>query len=224
MNRGHQVCSSALAASISIAVGLTLSACAPEGPEDWRGVEAPADAAGAGVLRVPLAAPGAGELGGDLDYIQRIDLVAPLSPSSVVPPVPPDNPEATASGTGTLRLQLKRNSPGAPPTSAVAGLIFSLCGLPGTSVTITGADVRQGGPGETSAEPFILGTVTAPVTFPLTGGCLKEGFGGGAPPGESLGMRAMQVIQDPQNHYFELRTETNPDGAVRGQLDYASAI
>ncbi len=73
--------------------------------------------------------------------------------------------------------------------------------------------------------PVVLGTVTPeePATFTTDGtGYLKEGFGGLAAPEDSLTRAAREVIADPTSYYFVIRTTTDPDGYLRGQLNYPS--
>lgn len=205
---GCKVRFSALFVGLSVGVFGATSGCAPDEPEG-----------------APFAAAwDEGEAESALARIQRTDLVTQLLPSNEVPPVPPTNPEGQVSGTGTLRLVLKRNDNGRI-TSAVAGVLFSLCGLPGTSFTVTKMDVREGAPGVSNPVVKIFGTVSEdePATFPVVDGCLKEGFGGIVAEGESLGHHAMEVIQNPTGFYLEIRTATNPAGLARGQLDYMSA-
>ena len=166
----------------------------------------------------------AGGPGGSSARIQRVDMLTDLSPANELPPLLAGNPEAGITGTGKLRVQIHRNERNRP-TGAATVMFFSLCGFSGTSLTVVGADVRVGGPAEESPEPWIVGTASEaePVTFEVTNGCVQDGVGGEAPPGQSLAFLAQQVVANPSGYYLQIRTAQNPDGMARGQLDYMQA-
>ena len=166
----------------------------------------------------------AGGPGGSSARIQRVDMVTDLSPANELPPLLAGNPEAGVTGTGKLRVQIHRNERNRP-TGAAAVMLFSLCGFSGTSLTVVGADVRAGSPDEESPDPWIIGTASEaePAIFEVTNGCVQDGVGGEAPPGQSLAFLAQQVVANPSGYYLQIRTAQTPDGMARGQLDYMQA-
>lgn len=139
-----------------------------------------------------------------------VTFTAALNPANEVPPV--TNADAGASGNGTFKLDLTRDSSGAI-TTAKATFTFSLTGFPpGTNIIL--GHIHRGGPGV--AGGFVVNTgLTAANPIVLANGSVTNQTISGIDVAPAL---AQEIIDNPNGFYFNLHTPLNPGGAVRAQL------
>jgi hypothetical protein len=137
---------------------------------------------------------------------------AALSAANEVPPI--TNADANARGNATITFNLTRDSAGTI-TAATVGFVYSLSGFPAGSV-IRLTHVHEGGPavgggvkidsGLSPATAITLNDGTANnITFNSTT------FADGLP-------LINAIIANPNGYYFNVHSNLNPGGAVRGQL------
>lgn len=133
---------------------------------------------------------------------------ATLSAANEVPPV--SNAEAGASGTMDITIVATRDSAGAIIAAAV-NFNGSVTGFPaGSAVTI--AHIHPGVAGATGG--IIVNTGLVPGEVSLSGGS-------GTIVKNNVGLSvdvANQIIANPAGFYFNVHSQLNPPGAVRGQL------
>ena len=139
-----------------------------------------------------------------------VTFTAALNPANEVPPI--TNADSTASGTGTFKMDLTRDSAGAI-TAAKATFTFSVSGFPANTNIVAG-HIHTGGPGVTGG--FVVNTgLTAGTAINLPSGSVSNQTISGIDVTPTL---AQQIIDNPNGYYYNLHTTLNPGGAVRAQL------
>ncbi len=139
---------------------------------------------------------------------------AQLLPSLETPPI--TNAEADAFGTAVVTLDVARDAGGAV-TGATARFDVGLSRFPDGEV-VNGAHVHQGAPGMPG--PIVLsGGITAGNAVPVTGDTVFTRASLTVDPA-----LASSILADPTGFYFNVHTNLNPDGAVRGQLSRSPAF
>jgi CHRD domain len=140
-----------------------------------------------------------------------VTFTAALSPANEVPPV--TNADASATGTGTFKMDLTRDSSGAI-TAATATFIFSVSGFPANTNIILG-HIHTGGPGGTGNPVVNTGlTAASPIVLP-NGSATNQTIANIPVNPVSV---AQQIIDNPNGFYYNLHTLNNPGGAIRAQL------
>ena len=136
----------------------------------------------------------------------NITFTAQLSPASETPPV--TNAESTASGTATIVFVPSRDAAG-NISSAVGTATVTMQGFPAGS-TITLAHIHTGAVGSPGAVfiGFVPGSSVA-----TTGG--SASFSQTA---NVTGDQLTSLMNNPAGYYFNVHTQLNPAGAMRGQL------
>jgi hypothetical protein len=134
---------------------------------------------------------------------------ADLRTTNEVPPI--TNAEAPGSGNATITFDLNRDS-GGTVTGATARFEVVLRGFP-TTTAITLAHIHQGAAGANgsvrvdtglrAAEPMVLSTGGTTIT--------RSGINVEA-------ALANDIVNNPAGYYFNVHSQTNPGGVVRGQL------
>jgi hypothetical protein len=140
-----------------------------------------------------------------------VTFTAALNAANEVPPV--TNADAGASGSGTFKLDLTRDSSGTI-TAATATFTFSVSGFPAGTNIILG-HIHGGGPGSTGSPVVNTGlTPASPLVLP-NGSVTNHTIANVAVTPVTV---AQQIIDNPNGFYFNLHTLNNPGGAVRAQL------
>lgn len=137
-------------------------------------------------------------------------LTAQLNAAAVVPPVV--NTEAQATGFATIALQIVRDNTGMI-TSAAVDIQVTLANLPpGTS--LTEAHIHLGTTGDQGAVVVDTGLAQGEVT-------LASGTGAFTRQNILIPTTvAQELLASPGNFYFDVHSERNPFGVVRGQLTH----
>ena len=142
-----------------------------------------------------------------------ITFTAALSAANEVPPI--TNADANARGTATITFNLTRDTAG-NITAATVNYVYSLNSFPAGSV-IRATHIHEGGP--SVAGGVVIDSGLTPATaITLGDGSMNNitfnnltTFTGGIP-------LIQQIINNPNGYYFNVHSNLNPGGAVRGQL------
>ena len=142
-----------------------------------------------------------------------IVFTAALNAANEVPPI--TNADAGARGTATVTFNLTRDSAGTI-TAATVNYVYSLSGFPaGTGIRAT--HIHEGGPAIPGGVVIDSG-LTAANAITLADGSMNNitfsnltNFVGGL-------TLINQIIAKPNGYYFNVHSNLNPGGAVRGQL------
>jgi hypothetical protein len=132
---------------------------------------------------------------------------APLSPANEVPPV--TNADSSASGTTTITLNVTRDAAGTI-TAATVDITTTVSGFPAGTV-VTAGHIHRAPAGANAG--ILLGQ--------FGGGELVLSGGAGSITRTGLTMTATDaqgMLDNPAGHYFNVHTQLNPPGAIRGQL------
>ena len=141
-----------------------------------------------------------------------IVFTAQLSAANEVPAI--TGAEANARGSVTITFNVPRDSAGNPTGGGPVTFSVQLNGFPANTPAVA-AHIHPGAAGIngsplvgtnlTAASPVLMGDGTANVTL------------SGNPPDVSQA-NAAAVMANPGGYYFNVHTQLNPGGAVRGQL------
>jgi CHRD domain len=138
---------------------------------------------------------------------------AAMSAANEVPPI--TNADQNAKGNATITFHLTRDGSGTI-TAATVDYVYSLNGFPaGTPIRAT--HIHEGGPNigggvvlDSGLTPATAITLTDGSTTNITFTGLTNFVGG-----ISL---IQKIIDNPNGYYFNVHSNLNPGGAVRGQL------
>ena len=135
-------------------------------------------------------------------------LTASLSPANEVPPV--TTADAGASGTVTVTMTVTRDTAGAI-TGGSANFTVNLAGFP-ANTTLTGAHIHSGAAGTNGGVQVNTGLTNGEVV-------LANGSGSFTKSNASVSAaNANSLVTGASGFYFNVHTQLNPGGAVRGQL------
>jgi hypothetical protein len=163
--------------------------------------------AGAAIL---AAACGSDNPAGPSAPPNTINFTAALSAANENPPI--TNADTNARGTARITMNLTRDSAGAI-TDATANFSFDLSGFPGgTSIILS--HIHEGAPSVNGGVKVDSGLRPASPVVLANGTVTNQTFTN-LPVGASLGQ---QIIDNPNGYYFNVHSQLNPTGAVRGQL------
>jgi hypothetical protein len=134
---------------------------------------------------------------------------ATLSPTQETP-APISGPEASGSGTSTMDFNITRDASGTI-TAATVNFTVTMQGFPATTV-VTIAHIHTGGVGV--GGPILISTSVVPGEVTLT-----NGSGTFTRVGISMtAAQAQSILDNPAGFYFNVHTQANPVGVMRGQL------
>ena len=141
-----------------------------------------------------------------------ITFTAALTASNEVPPI--TNADQNARGNATITFNLTRDSAGTI-TAATVGFVYSLSGFPpGTVIRLT--HIHEGGP--TIAGGVKVDSGLSPATaITLNDGTANNITFTNTTFPDGLGL-INAIIANPNGYYFNVHSNLNPGGAVRGQL------
>ena len=133
-----------------------------------------------------------------------------LSAANEVPPV--TNADANARGTATMTLNVPRDSSGAPTGPGTMNFVIQLSGFP-AATNLVGAHIHPGAAG-TNGTVIVSTGISAASPVSLADGSGTLTFSDIA---VSLA-NAQAINSNPAGHYFNVHSQINTGGAVRGQL------
>ena len=139
---------------------------------------------------------------------ETVTFLAQLSPANEIPPV--TGAEARGSGTARIEFRLERDSANAI-TDAEADFQVTLAGFP-PNTALTMAHIHIGEADDVG--DVVVNTDLAAGQVTLTTGTatfVKEDIN--VPPA-----LATQILNAPDDYYFNVHTTLNPSGVARGQL------
>jgi hypothetical protein len=133
---------------------------------------------------------------------------ATLSPAQETPPI--SNSENVGSGTSTMDFNITRDATGAM-TAATVNFTATMSGFPATTV-VNIAHIHTGAAGVSGG--ILISTTVNPGEVTLTNGAGT--FTRVAVPVKTTDMQA--ILDNPAGFYFNIHTQANPGGVMRGQL------
>jgi hypothetical protein len=134
---------------------------------------------------------------------------ATLSPTQETPQAI-SGPEASGSGTSTMDFNITRDASGTI-TAATVNFTVTMQGFPATTV-VTIAHIHTGAVGVQG--PILISTSVVPGEVTLTNG--SGSFTRVAQVVKPTDMQA--ILDNPAGFYFNVHTQANPVGVMRGQL------
>jgi hypothetical protein len=134
-----------------------------------------------------------------------------LSAANEVPPI--TNADANARGTATITFNVTRDSAG-NITAGTATFVYNLTGFPAGSV-IRAAHIHEGASGVAGTVRVDTGLTAATAVTLNDGTASNLTFSNVAIADAAL---ATAIVNNPANYYFNVHSNLNPGGAVRGQL------
>jgi CHRD domain-containing protein len=140
----------------------------------------------------------------------HIQFKATLLPANEAPTPILTGPEAVGSGLATIDFTLVRDSAGAI-TSGTANFRVDVTGFPATT-QITAAHIHTGASGV--AGGILLAADVAPGQVVLTNGAVTFSRLNIA----MTAVIAQQIVNNPPGYYFNVHTDLNKGGVMRGQL------
>ena len=135
---------------------------------------------------------------------------ATLLPANEVAPNTITGPEAAASGVATIDFTLVKDSAGAI-TSGTVNFRVDVTGFPATT-QITAAHIHPGAAGV--AGSVLLSAIVNPGEVVLTNGAVTFSRLNIA----MTSVIAQQIVNNPPGYYFNVHTDANKGGVMRGQL------
>jgi hypothetical protein len=143
----------------------------------------------------------------------QVNFTAALSTANEVPPI--TNAESGGRGEARIQMNLTRDSAGAI-TAATWNFVFDVTGLPaGTLITL--AHIHDGAPGIIG--PVVVNSGLSPATGVLlqTGAQSNLTYNNLAPQTGAAAL-AQRILDNPNGFYFNVHTQLNGGGVVRGPL------
>jgi hypothetical protein len=139
----------------------------------------------------------------------HLQFKATLLPANEAP-TPITGPEAAGSGLATIDFTLTRDSAGAI-TGGTANFRVDVTGFPATT-QITAAHIHPGAAGV--AGSVLLSAIVNPGEVVLTNGAVTFSRLNIA----MTSVIAQQIVNNPPGYYFNVHTDANKGGVMRGQL------
>jgi hypothetical protein len=142
-----------------------------------------------------------------------VKFTATLLPSNEVPAI--TDAEGSGRGTGTFTLNLTKDAAGAI-TAVTADFNLDVSSFP-PNTPITAAHVHTGASGVNGGVLVSMGLGTGEIVL-VNGsqsGILKTGQTNG---GTFTPAQAQDIINNPQNYYFNIHSQLHSGGVARGQL------
>jgi CHRD domain len=143
----------------------------------------------------------------------QVKFTATLLPASETPAI--TNAENTGRGTANITFNLTKDTAGAI-TAVTADFTVDVNSFP-AGTPITAAHIHQGASGVAGGILVSMGLGAGEIVL-VNGsqtGILKTGQTNG---GTFTPAQAQDMINNPQNYYFNIHSASNPGGVARGQL------
>jgi hypothetical protein len=148
----------------------------------------------------------------DPSVLLPLRFTADLRPSNEVPPV--TNADSGASGTMTVTINVVRDSSSNITGVSSTDFVVNMAGFPANTV-LTGAHIHAAPAGSNSGIFINTGLAAGEVILASgTGSFTKSPSGSLAVTVE----QAQALVNNPAGHYFNVHTQLNLGGAIRGQL------
>lgn len=145
----------------------------------------------------------------DPSVLLPLRFTADLRPSNEVPPVV--NADSGASGTMTVTITVTRDSSNNVTAVSSTDFVVNMAGFPANTVLV-GAHIHNA-PAGTNAPVYInTGLAAAEVTLGNGSGSFTKS------PGGVTVEQAQNLVNNPAGYYFNVHTQLNGGGAIRGQL------
>ena len=135
---------------------------------------------------------------------------ADLRASNEVPPV--TNADSAATGTMNLTINVTRDSANAITAVTSSEFVVTMAGFP-PNTTLTGAHIHPGAAGATGGVLINTNIVSGDITLATGSGSFTR-----SPQTPITVEQAQNLVNAPQNFYFNVHTPLNLSGAIRGQL------
>lgn len=143
-----------------------------------------------------------------------ITFTSQLLPGNEFPtPVVAPNVDANASGTVTIVLRVTRDGSG-NVTSGTFDFATSMTGFPANTV-LTGAHIHPGATGQSGGVLISTGLTSGAIVLTNGSGNMQQlGVTSGSATADVLN----NMINNPSQYYYNVHTQVNGSGAIRGQL------
>jgi hypothetical protein len=142
---------------------------------------------------------------------QPLRFTADLRAANEVPPV--TNADSSATGTMNLTIEVTRDAAGTITAVNSSSFDVVMAAFPGGTV-LTGAHIHPGAAGATGGVAINTGLQNGEITLPANG---SGSFTKSPSPPISV-EQAQNLMNTPQSFYFNVHTQLNTSGAIRGQL------
>lgn len=142
-----------------------------------------------------------------------IVFTATLNAANEVPPI--TNADSNAKGTATITFHLTRDSAGTI-TAATVDYLYNLSDFPAGTV-IRATHIHEGAP--SIAGGVVIDSLLTPASAITLGSGAMNGIAFSNLSSFTGGLTLInQIIANPNGYYFNVHSNLNPGGAVRGQL------
>lgn len=144
-----------------------------------------------------------------------INFTAALSSANEVPPI--TNADVNARGAARIQMNLTRDAAGAI-TGATWNFVFDLTGFPAGANVIL-AHIHEAAPGVVGGVVVNSGLTAGTSVVLGTGAQSNLTYNNLTASGSTNPVQlAQRIIDNPNGFYFNVHTQLNPSGAVRGPL------
>jgi len=144
----------------------------------------------------------------DPSTLLPLRFTADLRPSSEVPAI--TNADQAATGTMTLTVTVTRDSNNITAVTAT-DFVVNMAGFPAGTI-LSGAHIHAAPAGQNATVFINTGLGNGEVTLATGSGSFTK-----SPSTVTVEM-AQALVANPAGHYFNVHTQLNPNGAMRGQL------
>jgi hypothetical protein len=145
----------------------------------------------------------------DPSVLLPLRFTADLRPSNEVPPV--TNADAGASGMMTVTITVTRDSSNNITAVNSTDFVVNMAGFPANTVLV-GAHIHNAPAGANAPIYINTGLAAAEVTLGTGAGSFTKS------PTDVRVEQAQNLVNNPAGYYFNVHTQLNGGGAIRGQL------
>ena len=145
----------------------------------------------------------------DPSVLLPLRFTADLRANNEVPAI--TNADSGATGTMTVTITVTRDSSNNITAVSSTDFVVNMAGFPGPT-TLTGAHIHNAPAGQNAGIFINTGLANGAVTLANGSGSISP-----SPAGVTV-EQAQALVSNPAGHYFNVHTQLNPGGAIRGQL------